>query len=224
MNPGSYIRNVVIVVVGSASAVSCGAGRSAAAAGYQTQRPAPETDLNERLIKYYPPAERLAGQEGSAIVRLTVLRSGRIANLALVKSSAPDFGKSCVDMLTETRWRPALNRYGGKADASITFVCSYEVGDPSQRRSQAGRTLKSEGRLALDECVRAQPGGSQPSRSAGQARSLRLHFDTSGRVATVQISRGVPSDPITKCLASHARTWMSPMHSGREMDIIVDIP
>lgn len=180
--------------------------------------PMPETDLNERLIRFYPDAERVAGQSGEATVHLTILRSGTVRDLRVIESSKAAFGESCIEMLADTRWSPATDKHGNPKDLTAKFVCTFVVTFDSPQRV----TLHDLGVEPLSQCVKDQPGGT--GRSPTLDRSIRVHFDETGRATDARMVHGDSSDAVDACLMEHAKTWSSPMRLGREHDITVNIP
>jgi TonB family protein len=195
---------------------------------YQPQPPSPPGNLDRRLREYYPVEMIRIGEEGSAKVRLTVLRDGSVGNLVVSESSAPAFGQACVNMLRNTLWKPATDRSGQTTDFPTTFNCAFEIDDsgPSLRYlvATADSSLKETARQALRECknqARADAGAPEVAR---QDWSLRIHFAANGVVVTAEPAQGIASDPVMRCLIDLANAWRFPQTFRRDTTLVIALP
>ncbi len=78
------------------------------------------------LRAVYPEIPRLAGATGSALVEAFVDAGGLVSRAVLVISSAPAFGRSALEAVRQTRFRPAL-RSGVAVSRSIRIPVLYDL-------------------------------------------------------------------------------------------------
>ncbi len=78
------------------------------------------------LRAVYPEIPRLAGATGSAIVEAFVDAAGLVIRAALASATAPAFGRSALDAVRQTRFKPAI-RLGIPVARSIRVPVLFEL-------------------------------------------------------------------------------------------------
>ncbi|HZR46959.1 MAG TPA: energy transducer TonB [Candidatus Manganitrophaceae bacterium] len=94
--------------------------------GLVMPRPAGESNPRPR----YPEGARVAGREGTALLKVTVLPDGKVGETSIERSSGhPDLDQSALEAVTQWRFLPA--RRGEKpVPASIRIPVTFALNDP----------------------------------------------------------------------------------------------
>jgi outer membrane biosynthesis protein TonB len=90
-------------------------------------RPPEAPNLADALERLYPETARKQGLAGTARMRLRVLPSGAVAELALMTESGAGFGEACRQSLRGSHWSPPLDRGGQAVSTYVQYTCRFEV-------------------------------------------------------------------------------------------------
>ncbi|MBM3266839.1 MAG: energy transducer TonB [Candidatus Sericytochromatia bacterium] len=78
------------------------------------------------LRAVYPEVPRLAGATGSAVIEAYVDAAGLVVRAVLARASAPAFGRSALDAVRQTRFKPAV-RLGVPVARSIRVPVAFDL-------------------------------------------------------------------------------------------------
>lgn len=94
-----------------------------------TAHPAVPPRLVRRVQPDYPEAARLAGKEGTTLLRFVVSASGRVSDVQVVRSSGSDaLDDAAGDAVERWRFSPAKDGQGRDVACYITVPVSFSLG------------------------------------------------------------------------------------------------
>lgn len=93
-----------------------------------SRAPVPPDGMNGLLEQNFPPRARSQGVSGSALLSVTILADGRVADMRVMRETGDyGFGSACQKTLRLRRWQPPLDRRGQPVATQVRYSCEFEV-------------------------------------------------------------------------------------------------